>query len=175
MFTVATHGLCYLWWWRHQMEIFSALLAICAGHLPVAGEFSAQRPVTRSFDVIFDMRLTKRLGKQWWGGWFETLSYPLWRHCNVTQTTWYNWISIFIILFIQQSICFAMDKTRIGQIKALFKWKYSGDVSPWILGPGQSRTITHMLAVRRCLKWKCGSLARISNVENPGERLSRQK
>ena len=40
-------------WWRHQMETFSALLAICAGNSPVLGEFSAQRPVTRSFDVFF--------------------------------------------------------------------------------------------------------------------------
>ena len=38
-------------WWRHQMETFSALLAICAGNSPVTGEFPAQRPVTRNFDV----------------------------------------------------------------------------------------------------------------------------
>ena len=31
------------------METFSALLAISAGNSPVAGEFPAQRPVTRSF------------------------------------------------------------------------------------------------------------------------------
>ena len=37
------------------MEIFSALLAICAGNSPVPGEFPAQRPVTRSFDVFFDL------------------------------------------------------------------------------------------------------------------------
>ena len=69
-------------WWRHQMVAFSALLAICAGNSPVNGEFSAQRPVTRSFDVFFDLRLNKRLSKQSWGWWFETLSCPLWRHCN---------------------------------------------------------------------------------------------
>ena len=44
-------------WWRHQMETFSALLAICVGNSPVPGEFPAQRPVTRSFDVFFDLRL----------------------------------------------------------------------------------------------------------------------
>ena len=70
-------------WWRHQMETFSALLAICAGNSPVSGEFPAQRPVTRSFDVFFDLRLNKRLSKQWWGWWFETPSRPLWRHWNV--------------------------------------------------------------------------------------------
>ena len=69
-------------WWRHQMETFSALLAICAGNSPVPGEFPAQRPVTRSFDVFFDLRLNKRLSKQSWCRWFETLSRPLWRHCS---------------------------------------------------------------------------------------------
>ena len=48
-------------WWRHQMEKFSALLAICAGNSPVTGEFPAQRPVTQSFDVFFDLRLHKQL------------------------------------------------------------------------------------------------------------------
>ena len=42
-------------WWRHQMEAFSALLALCEGNSPVTGEFPSQRPVTRSFDVIFDL------------------------------------------------------------------------------------------------------------------------
>ena len=46
------------------------------------GEFPAQRPVTRSFDVFFDLRLNKQLSKQWWGWWFETPSWSLWRHCN---------------------------------------------------------------------------------------------
>ena len=41
--------------------------------------FPAQRPVTRSFDVFFDMRLNKWLSKQWWCWWFETPSRPLWR------------------------------------------------------------------------------------------------
>ena len=48
-------------WWCHQMATFSALLAICAGNSPVPGEFPAQRPVTRSFNVFFDLRLNKRL------------------------------------------------------------------------------------------------------------------
>ena len=39
------------------MEIFSAQLAICAGNSPVPGEGQWQRPVTRSFDVFFDLRL----------------------------------------------------------------------------------------------------------------------
>ena len=38
-------------WQRYQMEAFSALLVLCAGNSPVTGEFPAQRPVRRSFDV----------------------------------------------------------------------------------------------------------------------------
>ena len=69
-------------WWRHQMETFSALLALCAGNSPVNGENPTQRPVTRSFDVFFDLRLNRWLSKQTWGWWFETPSWPLWRYCN---------------------------------------------------------------------------------------------
>ena len=54
----------------------------CAGNSPVTGKFLAQRPVTRSFDVLFYLRLNKRLSKQWWCWWFETPSHPLLRHCN---------------------------------------------------------------------------------------------
>ena len=50
-------------WWRHQMETFSTLLAFCAGNSPVPGEFPAQRPVTQSFDVFFDLHLNKWLSK----------------------------------------------------------------------------------------------------------------
>ena len=69
-------------WWRHQMETFSALLAICAEKSPVTGEFSTQRPVTRSFDVFSDLRLNKRLSKHSRGWWFETPASSLLRHCN---------------------------------------------------------------------------------------------
>ena len=72
--------------WRHQMGTFSALLAICAGNSPVTGEFHAQRPMTRYFDVFFDLRLNERLSKQPWGWWFETPSRPLWRHSNAYAT-----------------------------------------------------------------------------------------
>ena len=73
-------------WWRHQMETFSALLALCVGNSPVTGEFPTQRPVTRSFDVFFDLRMNKRLSKQWRGWWFETPSRSLCRQCNAKYT-----------------------------------------------------------------------------------------
>ena len=74
---------CLLSWWRHQIEAFSALQAICVGNSPVSHEFPTQRPVTRCFNVLFDLRLNERLSKQSWGWWFETSSCPLWNHSNV--------------------------------------------------------------------------------------------
>ena len=64
--------------WKH----FPRYLPFVRGNSPVTGGFPAQRPVTRSFDVFLDLRRNKRLSKQLWGWWFETLSRPLWRHCN---------------------------------------------------------------------------------------------
>ena len=68
--------------WRHQMETFSALLALCAKNSPVTDEFPSQGPVTRSFGVFFDPLLNKRLSKQSWGWWCETPSRSLSRQCN---------------------------------------------------------------------------------------------
>ena len=45
--------------WRHQMKIFSALLAFCEGNPPVNGGFPSQRSVTRRSDVFFDLCLNK--------------------------------------------------------------------------------------------------------------------
>ena len=70
------------------MEIFSALLALCSGNSPVTGEFPSQRPVTRSFDGFFELRLNKPLSKQSSGWWFETPSGSLWRHCNDLIVYW---------------------------------------------------------------------------------------
>ena len=69
-------------WWRHQMETFSALLAIWPGNSPVPGEFRAQRQVTRNFYVFFDLCPNTLLSKQSWGWWFETPSRTVWCHRN---------------------------------------------------------------------------------------------
>ena len=42
------------------MEAFSALLALCEENPPVTGGFPSSRTVTRSFDVLFDLRLNNR-------------------------------------------------------------------------------------------------------------------
>ena len=74
------------------MEAFSALLPLCAGNSSITGEFPAQRSVTRSSNVFFDLRLNKRLSNQSWDWWFETPSRPLWHHCNaITSRIHFRW------------------------------------------------------------------------------------
>ena len=73
-------------WWRHQMETFSALLAIRAGNSPVFGEFPAQRPVTRSFDVFFDCTWINR-----WVNNDESGDFRRYRtHYDVIVMVWLN-------------------------------------------------------------------------------------
>ena len=84
----------YLWWTNHLMMTSSngnitALLAICAGNSP-----GTQRPVTRSFDVFFGMRLNKRLRKQSWDGDFRRYrahyDVTLIKHNNKSVWFWIN-------------------------------------------------------------------------------------
>ena len=72
------------------MGTFTALLALCEGNPPVTGGFSLQRPVTRSFEGFFDLRLIKRLSNQSRRWWSVTPSRSLWRHCHDTYEieTW---------------------------------------------------------------------------------------
>ena len=95
--------------WRHQMETFSSLLALCVGNSLVTCEFPTQRPVMQSFDVFFDLRLNKRMSKQSWGWWFETLSPPLWRHCNAAFS--FDW---HIDGFENQSSCWGRKCLTFG-------------------------------------------------------------
>ena len=77
-------------------NIFRVTGPLC-GEFTGPGEFPAQRPVTRSFDVFFDLRSNKRLSKQPWGWWFETPSHPLWRQRNLSHAST-NRFEIFVTL-----------------------------------------------------------------------------
>ena len=50
-------------------------------------------PRTKASDAelwcFFYLRLNKRLSKQSWGWWFETLSWSLWGHCNALKPSWW--------------------------------------------------------------------------------------
>ena len=59
------------------------LIKFYSDQILVTGEFASQRPVTRNFDVFFDLHLNKRLSKQSRRRWFGTPQRSLWRHSNV--------------------------------------------------------------------------------------------
>ena len=67
--------------WKHFLRNWPFVRGIHRSPVnsPHKGQWSG------AFDVFFDLRLYKRLSKPSWGWWFETLSRPLWRHCNVTN------------------------------------------------------------------------------------------
>ena len=88
----------YVKWWEglHWWPVCVSMMTSSNGNIfrvtgPMCGEFTgpgefpAQWPVTRSFDVFFDLRLNKRLSKQPWGWWFETPAWSLWRHRNAER------------------------------------------------------------------------------------------
>ena len=105
--------------WRHQMETFSALLAICAGNSLVTGEFPSQRPVTQSFDVFFDVCPNKRLSKQSYGLWFEMPSGSLWRHCNEFICCKFWWF-FFNMLCIGIKLSKCVEKIRATDCLVFF-------------------------------------------------------
>ena len=80
------------------MEPLSAILALCAGNSPVTGEFPSQRPVSRSFDAIFGLRLNKWLSKQSRRRWLDTPSRSLWCHFYYIGP-WDKWQTVWNMLF----------------------------------------------------------------------------
>ena len=79
---------------------------------------SPQRPVTRSFDVFFDLCLDKRLSKKSWGWWFETPSRSLWRHCNGCLNRW--WLIKQALKFYLPFMLWIVDKYKCGYIFILY-------------------------------------------------------
>ena len=81
------------WFWRLR-QFLVTMISPSSGNIcrvTLWKEFTShrwipfKRPVTRSFDVFFDVRLNKRLSKQSRCCWFETPSSSSWRHCNAPK------------------------------------------------------------------------------------------
>ena len=106
---------CFVLFWFHYSYCMMTSSNGAFSALLVLGEFPAQRPVmTRSFDVFFDLRLNKRLSKQSWGWWFETLPCPLWRHC-ISGTLHWHWGNRLTSLMPVKSVTFE----DIGETKCI--------------------------------------------------------
>ena len=115
------------------MEIFSALLSICAGNSPVAGEFPAQRPGTRIFDIFFDLRLNKRLSKQRRGCWFEKLLRLLWRHRNVNLMA-EVWDVYYAYFFADEDHVITDPYSPLIVSNDVIKWKHFPCYWPFVRG-----------------------------------------
>ena len=85
------------------------------GHL-CGHRWIPRRPMTRSFNVFFDLRLNKRLSKQWWGWWFKTPLRLLWRHCNA-----FSWMENILEHI---SIVIAVHKTSTIRTPFPFHHRY---------------------------------------------------
>ena len=97
------------------METFSALLAICVWNSPVHGEFPPQRPVTWSFDVFFDLRLSK----QSWGWWFEMLSRPLWRHWTTINNNQWSLNHVYTVEPTYNTVCY---NVMVHRVTTSYEW-----------------------------------------------------
>ena len=90
---------------KYYGNIFRVTGPLC-GDFTGPVEFPTQRPVARSFDVIFDLRLNKRLSKQPWGWWLETPSWSLWRQCDVGIASFCKVLArADLLAFLYSSIC----------------------------------------------------------------------
>ena len=102
--------------WKH----FPCNWPFVRGISPVTGEFPAQRPVTRSFDVSLICALNKRLSKQSLGWWFETPSRSLWRHFLDPPKMWrMRWQLCYLELELEKM--FIRQKTNTSR-KQCDKW-----------------------------------------------------
>ena len=129
-------SLCGLWsWCHHQMETFSALLALYEVNPLVTSGFPSQRLVMWRFDVFFDLCLNKWLSKQSRRGWFETPSRSLWHHSNVilnpSSPRWLKPSKIFSILLFHHfiSICYVSHcrpshiVSLLHYLEKIMQWK----------------------------------------------------
>ena len=75
--------------WRHQMEAFSVLLALCEGNLPEDSPHKGQW-----FEALMFLLWSgpeKSLSKQSKRRWCETPRCSLWCHCNAMKPTGIHW------------------------------------------------------------------------------------
>ena len=120
------HVICVQETWLSETSGYS-LMAIhgynCI-HLSQRAECSNHGGLITHVDNRYDLRLNKRLSKQSWGWWFETLSRPLWRHCNVYA----NSIPLLKWCFTQCSEVMLITDDDKGS-----SWQFNSSMEGWVL------------------------------------------
>ena len=94
-------------------------------------------------NTSFDLHLNKRLSKQSWGWWFETLSHPLWHHCNdLRQIGWCHDMAT-LSTRLHWNLVRGIHWSLVDSLIARFMgstWAHLGPIGPrwalcWLHGP----------------------------------------
>ena len=95
--------ICLHEWWRFHIETFPRYWPSVRGIRQSSVNSPHKDQWRGALIFFFDLRLNKRLCKQWWGWWFETQSRPFWRHCNedTSHSPWMLQISCWRTVRIQ--------------------------------------------------------------------------
>ena len=111
------------------------LQALCGENPPVTGVFPSKKTVTQGFDVFFDLRLNKRLGKQLRRRWFEapptydvTVMWTVYMYGTwVYGISWSLWLEFYVPILL--NMCNPRSQSSWGQHGA-----HLGPVGPrWAL------------------------------------------
>ena len=108
--------------WKH----FSGYWLFVRGIHRSPVDFPSQMPVTRSFGILFDLHLNKRISKQSTRWWFETPSPSLWRHCNVLSLERRAMAGVSIVLL---NCCFRR-RSKKHQSSAFVRGIHQSQVRP---------------------------------------------
>ena len=120
------------------------IMALCEGNPPVTGGFPSQKPITRGFDVFFDLCLNKQLKKSR-RRWFETPSRSLWRHCNESPRHLFQVSSHVIHILISQLRSYSLqihNRMITTSIRKTTSQCHSGEIIIWhwvnLMGPSKA-------------------------------------
>ena len=175
---------------NHMMKSSNGNIFCVAGHL--CGEFTGNRwiPHTKASDAelwcffFICTRIDGWLRKQWWGWWFETLSCPLWRHCN--EGFYWNYHPLFWFSLLTKSLvpCEFFNMTpKIVPIKweenskcqCRYRWHSLSLVGMsnwqsrvWWTTIGVNKYPGNIPLPRRCIVYKLNNLIDRSTLRSPG-------
>ena len=141
-------------WWRRQMKTFSALLALCKGNPPVTGEFPSQKPLRRSFDFLFDLRLNKRLSKpsirRWFGTPSRSLTWKNRKHLKAVNIGKPVKIYINEDLTTQRAKLFSVGRSLLKDKHIEQVWTFNDNIKIKTLS-GHVKSIQNMNDFKACL------------------------
>ena len=136
--------------WKHFPRYWSVVRGIHRSPVnsPHKGQWRG------AFDIFFDLRLNKRLSKQSWGWWFETLSRPLIRQCNVPkQNKVWPMCMILGILPTEVYILTGLTFKAIQRVASPVVISIRIIISQWNGGVAWHRTQTNVTGIMARVWW----------------------